>query len=41
MLRKLRETTDLSYLNNNSRLGGLEALTIRTAKGIDLWVPFN
>jgi hypothetical protein len=41
MLRKLRETSILGHVNNSSRLGGLEALTFRTAKGIDLWVPFN
>jgi hypothetical protein len=41
MLRKLRETSDLGHVNNSTRLGGLEALTIRTAKGIDLWVRVN
>jgi hypothetical protein len=40
MLRKLRKTSDLGQVSNCSCLGGLEAVTIRTAKGIDLWVPF-
>jgi len=41
MLRKFRETNDVGHVNNSSPLGGLESVTIRTVKGVDLWVLIN